>query len=309
MAVQHHVAFSSSVDGVGVLAGGPFWCAQSKLPIALTSCTVDPSLIDISELVGITYSTALTGFIDNPTNLVDDAAWLFSGLKDTVVKTGVVQKLFDYYAALGLKNTVMVNHIEAEHAMVTNDFGNSCGYKGEPFINNCGYDAAGSLLLHIYNHTTPLRPPTVASNLTNIIEFDQPSFNFGGRNWSRAGLALKGYAYVPTACPDARRRLLHPSSELNMPEPLSCRLHVAYHGCLQDLEDINSTFVYHAGYNDWAEANDLVILYPQVLPSLVNPKGCWDWWGYTGPEYASNIGAQLSIIRGMIRYLLTGVHN
>ena len=89
----------------------------------------------------------------------------------------------------------------------------------------------------------------------------------------------------------------------------SCRLHIAYHGCLQDLEDINSTFVYHAGYNDWAEANDLVILYPQVLPSLVNPKGCWDWWGYTGPEYASNIGAQLSIIRGMIRYLLTGVHN
>ena len=33
-AVQHHVAFSSLVSGAGVVAGGPFFCAQAKLPIA-----------------------------------------------------------------------------------------------------------------------------------------------------------------------------------------------------------------------------------------------------------------------------------
>ena len=76
MAVQQHVAFSSSVSG-----------AEAKLPIAITSCMTTPSLISIPELVTITKTTALTGFIDPPINLVNDAVWLFSGLKDTVVNT------------------------------------------------------------------------------------------------------------------------------------------------------------------------------------------------------------------------------
>ncbi len=54
-------------------------------------------------------------------------------------------------------------------------------------------------------------------------------------------------------------------------------------------------FVTGAGYNGWAEANGIVVLYPQVHASTaakpgdtyqLNPEGCWDFWGYTDPQGA-----------------------
>jgi hypothetical protein len=50
------------------------------------------------------------------------------------------------------------------------------------------------------------------------------------------------------------------------------------------LDDIGLTFIQNAGYNELAEANNIILLYPQIVKSLVlptNPMGCWDWWGYT----------------------------
>lgn len=62
-------------------------------------------------------------------------------------------------------------------------------------------------------------------------------------------------------------------------------------------------FAAHAGYNGVAEVNNLIVLYPQIVKTLLNPVGCWDWyvygheklqlvtvsslfrWGYTGPHY------------------------
>ena len=57
------------------------------------------------------------------------------------------------------------------------------------------------------------------------------------------------------------------------------------HGCLQTIKDIGTEFVLNNGANEWAMANDAVVLYPQAssIP-LSNPKGCWDWWGYTGED-------------------------
>lgn len=57
-----------------------------------------------------------------------------------------------------------------------------------------------------------------------------------------------------------------------------CRLHIAFHGCAQTLDDINTTFVTETGYNRWAEANNIVVLYPQAKATLTNPEGCWDWY-------------------------------
>ena len=47
---------------------------------------------------------------------------------------------------------------------------------------------------------------------------------------------------------------------------------------------IGDTYVRHGGYNEVADLNDIIILYPQAIKSLLhgNPNGCWDWWGYTG---------------------------
>lgn len=64
-----------------------------------------------------------------------------------------------------------------------------------------------------------------------------------------------------------------------------------------------------SGYNEWAEANSLVILYPQAIRSLVlplNPNGCWDWWSYTGLNYGTRGAPQIAMIHNMATALLSG---
>ncbi len=51
------------------------------------------------------------------------------------------------------------------------------------------------------------------------------------------------------------------------------------------------------------------MLYPQTIASSTdpfNPKGCWDWWGYTGAEFAFHDGAQLKAVRSMLERLASG---
>lgn len=91
-AVQFHVAFSKSIMGVGVIAGGPYYCAKNNLETALTACTINPELISVQELVVITYDTAATFTIDPPVHMKDDQVYIFTGLYDHVVVQGNVTK-------------------------------------------------------------------------------------------------------------------------------------------------------------------------------------------------------------------------
>ena len=43
---------------------------------------------------------------------------------------------------------------------------------------------------------------------------------------------------------------------------------------------LSDTFALHAGYNELAEKNDIIIIYPQARTSVLNPYGCWDWYVY-----------------------------
>ena len=58
-----------------------------------------------------------------------------------------------------------------------------------------------------------------------------------------------------------------------------------------------------AGYNRWAEANQMLVLYPQVNKSAANPYGCWDWWGYSGSHYADKSAPQMKAIMRMTQRL------
>jgi hypothetical protein len=63
-----------------------------------------------------------------------------------------------------------------EHAFLTLDRGSSCLFAGEPYINACGYDAAGALLQHLHNGTL-VAPPLAAAasglDQGSLLEFDQ----------------------------------------------------------------------------------------------------------------------------------------
>ncbi len=57
-----------------------------------------------------------------------------------------------------------------------------------------------------------------------------------------------------------------------------CKLHIALHTCLQGKYNIGSIFVDKTGYNQVADANDIIVIYPQAkATSGSNANGCWDW--------------------------------
>lgn len=68
---------------------------------------------------------------------------------------------------------------------------------------------------------------------------------------------------------------------------LVCNLHIAFHGCLQGKSVVGNVYAKNSGYNQVADLNNFIVIYPQVKSSIYggNPSGCWDWWGYTNSNF------------------------
>ncbi len=275
MAGQLHIAHSNLFSGVAILAGGPYWCAEGSILKGLGPCLTGDD-IDPSRLLNYARELSDAGQIDALANLTEDRVWLFHGANDAVVGAGVVTATADFYEPLVASGGIVaVTDVAAVHGMPTLSVGAACDTMAPPFLNSCDYDAAGDLLHAMYG---PLHGRVAAdSELRTIM---QP----GSDN---AKMLESAFLYVPRNCADGE----------------SCGLHVALHGCQQSSEFIDATFATGAGYNEWAESNDLLVLYPQVASSKVapaNPLGCWDWWGYTGDDYATKAGPQVAAIKSMI---------
>ena len=100
MAVQLHVAYSATFrKGVGVVAAGPFYCAQGSVTYATGRCMTHSTSIPVSSLVSTTNSWAASGSVDPTANLANSKVYLFSGTSDSVVKTAVVDDLKTYYSS------------------------------------------------------------------------------------------------------------------------------------------------------------------------------------------------------------------
>jgi poly(3-hydroxybutyrate) depolymerase len=275
MAVQLQVAHSSRVSGVGALAAGPYYCARGSLWTAWSQCMTGTPAATRADA----ERYAREKLVDPVSNLASARVWLFSGTRDRTVEPGVVDALARFYAAFGAK-PVLVKDKPAGHAMVTEHAGNACGATEPPFINDCDYDAAGALLGHLLG---ALSPPSAGRG--RLLRFDQREFG-AGRDIS---MADTGFAYVPGECEGGR-----------------CRVHVAFHGCRQGVEAVDESFARDAGYNRWAEANRLIVLYPQAIARywwVYNPRGCWDWWGYTGKSYATKDAPQIRAVMAMVERL------
>ena len=300
---QFHVAYSELVAGAGIVAGGPYGCVETisnpylpfasldRLSAALVACTnywgerfwgLRPSPPDASESIDLIEDAHAHGEIDDPDLLSGDRAWLFRGDHDDLVPEGVAEALEGVYRQW--IDDLEVHSHPAGHGLPVSDFPEdsrfsppSCGAHQPPFINECGFDAAGLLLRHLHADV-PAEPQDVHGAGT-LMAFDQiPFFDD-----ATSSLRSAGYVYVPDTC-----------------RTQTCRLHIAFHGCRQGIEAIHDDFVRDAGYNRWAAGGRIVVLYPQVTPSSANPNGCWDFWGYSGDDYRVQDGVQMRAIRSMI---------
>jgi len=275
-AVQSHVALSSTISGAAAIAGGPYHCAEGSVMKALGQC-ISSSDIDVAPLIEAARAAASEGTIDPVASLADDRVWLFHSKNDPVVSAAVTGALADFYAGFVPQEAIaFVNDIPVTHGWPTRDQGVACDEMGGDFINACDYDAAGEILQHLYGS---LNPPVNARE-DGLQVLDQASVVPGGGYFAESG-----FAYVPESCSD---------------NVGACRLHIAFHGCRQGKEFIEDSFARMSGLNEWGESNRIVVLYPQVDKSMMNPQGCWDWWGYTGADYDQRSGKQIAGVAALI---------
>jgi poly(3-hydroxybutyrate) depolymerase len=282
MATQFQLSFSNVVHGVGVFAAGPWNCARGSLTRAFGDCLGRPeSAPDAAALIALAKSAASEGRIDPVAALAETRVWVFHGTRDTTVAPPVTRALADFYLGfVAAPNLRYLDDVAAAHGIPTEAAGGPCDATASPFLNACHYDGVGAMLAFVDGAATAM-PAGEAGTLTS---FDQAPYDPTG------SLAARGYLYVPRACSGRQ----------------PCRLHVAFHGCRQGAEFVGETFVRDAGYNRYADAHGLVVLYPQAKRSALlplNPEGCWDWWGYSGANYATRDGRQVAAVRAMVRAL------
>lgn len=285
MAHQVHVAFSDHVAGAALIAGGPYHCADGKLETALARCMApaDGKGPDIEALARHAIDAAKAGTIAPLSGLAGDKVLVLHGKADKTVGESLSRDTAALYRELAPKAVLHEDLDRAfTHTFPTESAGASCETATAPYVGKCGFDAAAEIFADLYG-----KPPHAAKEATGELRsFDQDTFRPDGAD---DFLGAKGYVYVPKACAAGK----------------TCALHVAFHGCQQNADTIGETFVRDAGYDRWADAYGVVVLYPQTRATMapLNPKGCWDWWGYGGENYDTRDGAQMRAIAAMAAVL------
>lgn len=276
---QFHLAFANEVKGAAILAAGPVYCAQNDLMRALGHCmnqpTAAPALAAINQYLA---EQQANGKLASVAALADSKVWLFSGTADATVLPQVSAALYQQYQQwLAADALRFVQDQPFAHHFPTNKTGfTACDKSESPFIASCNYDASGQFLNHLLGKVN-----RAAANATGqLLKLQQHQLAPA----AVGQLAAEGYLYVPESCLDG----------------VECQLHISFHGCKQDVSQVGDAYIRHTGLNEYADTNQLVILYPQVEKSAMapfNPNGCWDWWGYSGEHYATVDGPQLKAVK------------
>jgi hypothetical protein len=161
------------------------------------------------------------------------------------------------------------------------------------------------MLNHIYDGSLTVPGPNTEL-LGQLSLFNQTQYFLDGSTYTYS-MNETGYVYVPSRCTEG--------------STVSCMLHVVFHGCSQYrcvfvialsisirlfmdqvLESmryfssgmIDEIYVTKTGYLQVAEANDIIMVFPQAIAiseGQVNPGGCWDTWGFAEPDVTSNFGS------------------
>src|SRR5215813_8939557 len=135
MAVQFGVSWSSIVKGVGVIAGGPYYCAQGTAADGLLG-NIGPDLRAtgpcmkgpppaLEPLFEKTNEWARSGDIDDLRNIANQRIYIFTGYNDSVVNSKIGDAAYQFYLHyLGGRNNGSLFYqgaIGAGHSQVTVD--------------------------------------------------------------------------------------------------------------------------------------------------------------------------------------------
>lgn len=279
MATQAHLAWPKVFSGAALIAGGPWGCAEGDLRTALTTCMGGDPAPDAAALAARAAQWSAAGKIGRLAELAGDQIYVLHGDNDQTVAAPVAEAAVDFYRALKAKNgelaelaVIWDGNRRFGHNLPVVAEGDNCTTSEPPYLGKCGFDAAGEVFSQLFGP-----PPEAAAKEANgsLRLFDQNALLGDIKD---AFLADSGYLYLPEACVKGA----------------DCGVLVVFHGCQQNAVAVGDTFVQGAGFNRWADVYKVAVLYPQTRASFapLNPKACWDWWGYSGPDYDQRSGVQ-----------------
>lgn len=296
MATQLVVAWPERFSGVGVLAAGPWSCAQGSLSLALNQCMMTrrgaPSLDELESRRQHYLELEQVGSTEELSQL---RAYLWHGEEDEVVEPALGDLLAEQWQQwLASSDQLRVARSEEtghgwpvrlpNNASPGPQEWGDCRQGGGSYVLSCDEDIAGDMLDWLY--------PERASNTQSgeqeseqggvLTSFDQSEF-------AVKGLADTGYVFIPDGCDGG-----------------NCPVTLALHGCQMSEEAIGDTFVRYTGLNAWAATHQQIVLYPQAESSMANPQGCWDWWGFAestwqlSPQHDTRDGTQIGALIAML---------
>lgn len=286
MANQLAVAYSGTFKGAAIFAASQYGCALDNAYEAVYGCaeTVYPDYLATDEADASSW--AADGLIDPTADLAGQRDWVYHGTQDTVVAGALDQADVSFLQHFGA-SVAYDDGTAAGHGWISPLGPNACGLSQSPYVNDCGTDPEGEFLSRLFGS---VNAPNTGAVQGTVLSFGQSQYAPGG-SAAALSLAPTGYVYVPQACAAGA----------------SCRLMVALHGCEMSSTSIGMTFVQDSYLNNYADTNDMIVLYPQAEATAgINPLGCWDWWGYLGADdaaYPTKDGLQVTAIMNMVHAL------
>lgn len=286
MASQLVAAWPERFEGLGVVAAGPWGCAQGALSLALRQCMQVsrglPSLETLNERLQRYRDQSLVGSREALGAL---RVFIAHGDDDDVVAPELGALLARQWRGWSGEDQVRFAPGAQGHgwpirlpeqANVGPQALGDCRRGGGSFVLACDDDMATDMLDWVY----PAREASLSEG--ELVAFDQSDF-------AAKGLADTGYLFIPEAC-----------------EESGCPVTMALHGCQMSVGEIGDVFIRHSGLNDWAAQHGQIVLYPQAESTLANPQGCWDWWGFAestwqlNPQHDTREGVQVQALMSML---------
>lgn len=273
--------------------------------------------------------------VDPIENIREQKVVISHGKMDSVMRFTMQDRLKDYYLSVGVKekNIKTITGTGNHNFPTDRKDGIDCGRAGVPYVGSCDFDLAGKILSHLLDDNI-IRADFDANhiytvdqslNLENILKDE--------KDWVQASpsVAAYGYLYASDKC------LANPKSCQMHVALHGCQMSDSFNADFQSkyqkqvttyrivwmrskkdnmdfsglpvIEDKTNNygllkFVLDSGYINYAEANDLMVLFPQTWINEnnypYNPHGCWDWFGWSGENYATNTGAEAKWLMAFI---------
>lgn len=294
MAMQLAVAWPERFAGVGVLAAGPWSCAQGSLSLALNQCMMTRRGLPSLE----TLNTRWANYREQDQVGSESArsqlrAYIWHGDNDSVVAPALgdllAEQLQQWLAdekQLKVARSSSAGHgwpVKLDNVETLSQPLGDCQSGGGSHLLACDENIAADMLNWLHPDAASSALSSSASG--ELLAFDQSDFD-------AKGLADSGYVYLPQGCQGG-----------------SCAVTIALHGCQMNAEQVGETFVRNTGLNEWADQRGRIIVYPQAESTLANPQGCWDWWGFAesswqlNPLHDTRQGSQVSALMAMLTRL------